>query len=84
MVSETKEATILDLSRKLNDQLEALHKRLDETFDRNVKQEKGANEAVPAQKPNVLDEIIAQQQQSSSRIENLHVFISERVIPKIH
>jgi hypothetical protein len=81
-----KEETILGLSNQLNNQLEKLLARLEDTFERDVKPEKGegvVGKDVP-QVPNVLDQIISNLEESSNRIDGIHNFINGRVILKIH
>lgn len=81
--TEAKEQTILSLSNQLNTQLDKLLFRLEDTFDRNVKPETGKGEDAP-QMPNVLDQIISNQEESSRRIDELRKFVDVKVIPKIH
>ena len=80
--TEEKQQTILDLGIKLNEAMDKLQDRLDGSFSRNAVCESGKVDA--PQSSNILDVIIEDLATANGKISEMHEFIVDKVLRKIH
>lgn len=80
---QEKQQTILNLSTKLNEAMDKLQGRLDNSFDRNPTP---CEEKTPErpQASNILDDIIESLAVANHKVGEMHEFIEVKVLQKIH